>query len=146
MRVAIASLEDAIEKLERENAEMRKYKERLKWLATQRCSPGDYPKGDVGVVVSENYAQVSLETAIDDARRKESAPEQANPAQGSTTARPADPRAMPTGKAYSLDEMQRTLELQADQIRELARVLHQHDMIRQRDLAQFEPRREGGAT
>ena len=151
MRVAIASLEDAVEKLERENAEMRKYKERLKWLATQRCSPGDYPKGDVGVVVSENYAQVSLETAIDDARRKESAPEQANPAQGSTIARPADPPAvsqhlMLNGKAYSLDEMQRTLDVQADQIRELARVLHQHDMIRQRDLAQFEPRREGGAS
>ena len=63
----------------------------------------------------------------------------------------ADPPAvsqhlMLNGKAYSLDEMQRTLEVQADQIRELARVLHQHDMIRQRDLAQFEPRKEGGAS
>ena len=60
--------------------------------------------------------------------------EQANQAQGSTIAQ------------CTLDEMQRTLDVQADQIRELARVLHQHDMIRQRDLAQFEPRREGGAT
>lgn len=134
MRVTIASLEDAVEKLEREIAEMRKYKERLKWLATQRCSPGDYPKGDVGVVVSENYAQVSLEMAIDDARRKESAPEQANPAQGPTIAQ------------CTLDEMQHTLELQTDQIRELARVLHLHDMLHHRDLAQFEPRREGGAS
>lgn len=151
MRVTIASLEGVIEKLEREIAEMRKYKERLKWLATQRCSPGDYPKGDVGVVVSENYAQVSLEMAIDDARRKESAPEQANPAQGSAIARPADPPAVSqhlllNGKVYSLDSIQRTLDVQADQIRELARVLYQHDMIRQRDLAQFEPRKEGGAS
>ena len=50
------------------------------------------------------------------------------------------------GKAYSLDEMQRTLDVQADQIRELARVLHLHDMLHHRDLAQFEPRREGGAS
>jgi len=50
--------------------------------------------------------------------------EQANQAKGPTIAQP------------TLDSIQRTLELQADQIRELARVLHQHDMIRQRDLAQ----------
>jgi hypothetical protein len=94
MRVVIASLEDAIEKLERENAALR--------CENARWGIADPP------AVSQHL--------------------------------------MLNGKAYSLDSMQRTLDVQADQIRELARVLYQHDMIRQRDLAQFEPRREGGAS
>lgn len=64
----------------------------------------------------------------------------ANPARDSTIAQPE------ISRAPSLESIQRTLELQAEQIRALASVLYQHDMIRQRDLDQFEPRKEGGAS
>jgi len=94
MRVVIASLEDALEKLERENAALRC--ESTRWGVT------DPP------AVSQHL--------------------------------------LLNGKAYSLDSIQHKQDVQADQIRELARVLHQHDMLHHRDLAQFEPREEGGAT
>lgn len=88
----------------------------------------------------------SLEGVIEKLERENAALRCENARRGIADPPAVSQHLLLNGKAYSLDSIQRTLEVQADQIRELARVLYQHDMIRQRDLDQFDPIDEGGAS